>query len=331
MFGIFAISFGVGLRMVTNSPPEALQGSLIQPDVPVNVAPTAAPPEEKPPEHLLLFVGDIMLDRGVQYKVERVGGGDFRFPFLKVANVTRAADVLFGNLEGPLSDRGREVGNLYSFRMPPEGLVGLTYAGFDVLSLANNHIGDWGRAALEDTALRLKSGGIAPVGVRGEGGAGGQPVVIKVGTAKIAFLAFSDFEDQYKRSDVASLIAFAREREVSAAIEEARTVADLIVVSFHWGDEYLKDPTARQLSLAHLAIDAGADLVVGSHPHVLQPLEEYHGGYIAYSLGNFVFDQNFSLDTTTGGVLAVTVVGNRITNVDLHPVRINADFQVEIE
>lgn len=336
VLSIVSLGLGVGARVAVES---ADSWRVVSPvgsraDEGRTVSPLAArvPLPEEPQKYQLLFVGDIMLDRGVRYFVEREGGGDFRFPFQKIAALTKSADVAFGNLEGPLSDQGREIGNLYSFRMPVAALEGLRGAGFDVLSLANNHIGDWGVAALTDTVARLEAAGIVPVGVTAVPGASpAAPAVVKVGNTRIAFLAFADFEDQYRASDAAAHIAFAREETVREAVRAARTVADLVVATFHWGTEYLKEPTARQQMLAHLAIDEGADLVVGSHPHILQPLEEYRGTYIAYSLGNFVFDQGFSRDTMTGGILSVMVEDRRIVEVVLHPVRLNNHFQSHVE
>lgn len=336
VFSVMSIGFGVGARVAV----ESADGWRAAPPVDSRadeeriVSPLAAqvPLPEKPKEYQLLFVGDIMLDRGVRYFVEREGGGDFRFPFQKIATLTKDADVAFGNLEGPLSDQGREIGNLYSFRMPVAALEGLRGAGFDVLSLANNHIGDWGVLALKDTVSRLEAAGIVPVGVSAVLGVSpAAPATVRVGDVEIAFLAFADFEDQYRGSDAAEHIAFAREETVREAVRAARTVADIVVVAFHWGTEYLEEPTARQQMLARLAIDEGADLVVGSHPHILQPLEEYRGRYIAYSLGNFVFDQGFSRDTMTGGILSVMVENGGIVDVALHPVRLNNYFQPQVE
>jgi len=103
---------------------------------------------------VLTAVGDIMLDRGVEYIVERQGDGDWRFPFLKIADLIKKSDIAFGNLEGPISDKGVKVGSIYSFRHSPEVINGLTFAGFDILSVANNHIFDYGREAMEDSFKR---------------------------------------------------------------------------------------------------------------------------------------------------------------------------------
>lgn len=279
----------------------------------------------------LIFVGDIMLDRGVRNKVETIGKGDYLFPFLKVVNFLKTADVVFGNLEGPISDKGKDVGNLYSFRMSPQAVAGLKGAGFKVLFLANNHIGDWGLEALKDTVSNLEKNSILTVGVEIDSEKVYKARIFELKDLKLALLGFADFEDQYRNTEVENNIAIADPVRVSEAIKEAREKADIVIVYYHFGEEYEKEPNPRQKFLAELAIDEGADLVVGSHPHVIQPLEIYKDKYIAYSLGNFVFDQNFSEETMVGALLKVVVEDKRIVSADLKEFRINSDFQPVIE
>jgi len=279
--------------------------------------------KKEPPEINLVFVGDIMLDRGVRQKIEKVGNNDFRFPFLKIAPFLNQSDLVAGNLEGPLSDKGKKVGNFYSFRMSPQSLDGLTFTNFKVLFLANNHSGDWGEEALKDTVLNLRNVGILPVGADIDLEKAYSPKILEIKGVKFAFLAFSDF--------FVPGVALAKEEKIKSAIKKAQSLADLVIVAFHFGTEYLKEPNARQKLLAQLAIDNGADLVIGSHPHVIEPLETYHQRYIAYSLGNFVFDQKFSKDTMTGGLLKVILKGKRISQATLYEVRLNNDFQPELE
>ena len=133
----------------------------------------------------ILLVGDIMLNRGVEYMVEKRGEGDFKFPFLKIAEYLNKADLLFGNLESPISDKGTRVGSIYSFRAEPKSIEGLVFSGFDILSLANNHAFDYGWEALEDTLERLKEVGINPVGID-------SPVIKEIKNTKIAFLAYTN-------------------------------------------------------------------------------------------------------------------------------------------
>ncbi len=283
--------------------------------------------KEKAQTVTLIFVGDIMFDRGVSAKIRQVGGGDFRFPFLETNRILESADLAIGNLEGPLSDRGSDSGKIYSFRMSPEGLAGLSFAGFDALSLANNHIGDWGREAIADTIYRLKSAGILSFGA-GTLNETNKPVILERKGVKFAFLAFSDFQDVAPTEEKSGVAVF-EEKSLKEAIYKARQEAQIIAVFFHFGEEYQKEPNERERLLAHAAVDDGADLVVGSHPHVIQPLEKYKGKYIAYSLGNFVFDQNFSEETMTAGLLKVILKGKSINQVELYRLPINNNFQPE--
>jgi len=272
-----------------------------------------------------------MLDRGVRNKVETLGKNDYLFPFSRIVNFLKTADMVVGNLEGPISNKGKEVGNLYSFRMSPAALKGLKSANFKVLFLANNHIGDWGLEALKDSIDNLKKAEIVAVGVGYDQKEAYEPKIVELKNLRLAFLAFADFEDQYRNTEVENNIALTYVVKISEAIKAAKEKADIVIVYYHFGEEYEKEPNPRQEFLAELAIDEGADLVVGSHPHVIQPLMVYKDKYIAYSLGNFVFDQNFSEETMKGVLLMVNIENKNIVSVDLKEFRINSDFQPVIE
>lgn len=285
----------------------------------------------------LVFVGDIMLDRGVELEIKKNGNSDFKFPFLKIEKDLEETDVLFGNLEGPISDKGQKVGSIYSFRMDPKSIDGLLFAGFDILSVANNHMFDYSRVAMEDTFSRLKKAEIDYVGAGFNETEAYSPKIIEVNgstgspQAKIAFLAFNDlgslsWEAKGERSGMALL----DKDKLEKSIMNAKTQADLVVVSMHFGDEYKTSPTTKQKTMAQFAIDSGADLVVGHHPHVIEPVEKYKEGWIAYSLGNFVFDQNFSEETMKGLMLKVIVENGKIEEVVPVEFQINQNFQPEI-
>jgi poly-gamma-glutamate synthesis protein (capsule biosynthesis protein) len=279
----------------------------------------------------LLFVGDIMLDRGVELEIKKNGNSDFKFPFLKIEKDLKEADILFGNLEGPISDKGQKVGSIYSFRIDPKAIDGLIFAGFDVLSVANNHMLDYGRAAMTDTFLRLKESGIDYVGAGFDENEAYAPKIKEVNGTKIAFLAFTNLgaPSWEATTDKSGMALFSKDK-LGGAIKNAKNRSNLVVVSFHFGDEYKTSPTPEQKSLARSAIDFGADLVIGHHPHVVEPIEEYKGKYIAYSLGNFVFDQNFSDETMKGLILKVIVENGRIKKVSPINFVINQYFQPEI-
>ena len=289
-------------------------------------------PKETKNNLRLAFVGDIMLDRGVKYFVNRDFNGDYNELFVKVGPQLRGYDLLFGNLEGSISDKGIDGGGLYSFRFDPKVLPVLKKAGFDIFSVANNHSFNWGEAAFADNLRLLSSAGMDYVGGGLSGAEAYQEKVINIDGIKIAFLAFSDFRaGGLNPTSTIPGMAVISEEEVQKSITQARPVADLVVVSSHFGEEYQAEPNNYQRKYANLAIDAGADLVVGHHPHVVQALEQYKGKYIIYSLGNFIFDQYFSTETMQGGLLEVEVNPNtkKIEKVTLKKVQLNNLYQIE--
>jgi poly-gamma-glutamate synthesis protein (capsule biosynthesis protein) len=288
--------------------------------------------EEKP--ITIILVGDIMLDRGVRYKVEKEGGGDFRFPFLKIANELKEADILFGNLEGSISDKGRKVGSIYSFRNDPRAIEGLDFAGFDILSLANNHTLDYTREALEDTFLKLKEAKIDFVGAGLNEMETFSPQIKEINGTKIGFLAYTNLgPEKWRATEKNSGIAWINESEIEKIkedIKKTKEKVDILIVSLHSGEEYQKTPTQFQIDFSRMAIDAGADIVVGHHPHIVQPNEKYGNGYIFYSLGNFVFDQSFSKETMEGQIVKILIENGKIKDAIPINIKMNDFFQPEI-
>ena len=278
-----------------------------------------------PQEHTLLFVGDVMLSRGVGAKMQ--AEGDWTFPFREIASLLSAADLTFGNLECPVSDLGRNRHHLYSFRADPKAIEGLKLAGFDVMSVANNHMYDWDPPALLDTLRRLRETGIAPVGAGANDLEAHYPQLFNLAGLRLAFLAYVNVEPKaaIAAPDKAG-VAWLELDRVLADIRFARPLADLVIVGLHWGTEYAPQPQRNQVEIAHQMIDAGADLIVGGHPHVVQPLEQYRGRWVAYSLGNFVFDQK-APGTRRGAMLKVKLTDKQITEVTLVPITIDGAFQ----
>jgi poly-gamma-glutamate synthesis protein (capsule biosynthesis protein) len=296
----------------------------------INRFPAASVVEVKPRQEQIrvILVGDIMLDRGVEYMVEKEGSGNFKFPFWKIADYLEKADVLFGNLESPISDKGEKIGSIYSFRTEPEAIDGLTFAGFDVLSVANNHAFDYGWEALEDTLRRLKEAGIDYIGID-------SPVIKEVNGStgsplRIAFLAYTNLG---LPSWGIGWADWNNLEEIKKEIQETKQKADILIVSLHAGEEYQKTPNQFQIDFAKMAVDAGADLVVGHHSHVIQPNEEYPStnsgqvGYIFYGLGNFVFDQGFSEETMKGQILEISIENGKIKKINPREIKINKYFQ----
>lgn len=274
----------------------------------------------------LLFAGDIMLSRLIGDIMAK--RNDWNYPFLEIADFVKSADIAFGNLEGPISERGTKVGSIYSFRSDPRVIEGLLYAGFDVLSIANNHIWDYGADAVQDTLALLRDAGIGAIGGGTNYAETHKPLTKEISGTKIAFLGYTDLISPSLGSKTAKpAIAFLDLDQAIADIKEARKSADLVVVSVHWGNEYETKQNLHQERIARALIDAGAQLIIGHHPHVIQPVEEYGGGYIAYSLGNFVFDQNFSEDTKHGLILKVVVRGGKILKIEDFEIRFTSNFQ----
>ncbi len=278
----------------------------------------------------LSFVGDIMLDRGVASVLTKKHEGDFKKIFEGVP-ILRSADILFGNLEGPLSDQGKEIGNLYSFRMSPNALPALTQAGFDVLSVANNHAGDWGKEAMVDTLKKLEDYQITPVGGGDNIAEASALKIIERDGIKVGYLAASDVGPNWLKATEVSAGIMIADEVFFESIAKAKGKVDVIVASFHFGDEYQTKSNTRQQTLARRAVDAGANLVIGHHPHVRQEIEKYRNGLIAYSLGNFVFDQYFSEETMTGMALEVAVnKQGKILDFKEHVVKIDSDYHPSI-
>ncbi len=259
----------------------------------------------------LLFVGDIMLSREIGKIIEREG---VDFPCTLIKDTTNSADITFGNLENPVSVRGENVGSIYSFRALPETLLGLKNAGFDIVSIANNHIFDYGEDALLDTLGHLYSYGIIPVGAGKTHMDAHAPYIVTKNGIRFGFLAYSEFAEHVSAVRASPNVAGFNPKSMQYDIAKAKQEygADYVIVSVHWGEEYKKEENDAQKEIAHMLIDGGANFVIGHHPHVVQSIEEYKGGVIAYSLGNFVFDQNFSKDTREGLMLEIEVEKEKI-------------------
>lgn len=286
----------------------------------------------------LLFVGDIMLSRSVGSQMQK--RDDYLFPFRLCADTLKSADITFGNLEGPISSRGKNQGSKYSFRADPRVVEGLTYAGFDALSLVNNHIWDWGSDALVDTISILKENKISPVGAGENFDTANRLWVQEVGGTKVGFLAYTNLYPKNlqatQTSPGISMFDMPNILKLVEKIRERREV-NVLVVSLHWGREYETEAGQQQKEIARQLIDAGVDIVVGHHPHVAQEMEEYTSvqsgrrGVIFYSLGNFVFDQNFSEETMRGLAGEVVVSRSGVESVTTHNVSINSLFQPVFE
>lgn len=288
--------------------------------------------ESKDESLTLFFAGDVMLDRGIGDKIHQKE--DSRWPFLKIASTTKQADLFFANLESVISDKGHNVGSKYSFRANPRAIEGLKYAGLDVVSVANNHSGDWTLAAFKDSLSRLQKAGISSCGGGENAEQAYRPTYLTAGPAKVAFFCYTDLGPKALTASLEKPgIAWLDPERLIADIEETAAEdseknPDIVVVSLHYGQEYATSSNQRQRQISRQAIEAGADLVIGHHPHVVQEIEQYKDGWIAYSLGNFIFDQLFSEPTRRGVLLKVIIDQGKIDSVTPLPTKITNEYQV---
>lgn len=267
----------------------------------------------------LAAVGDIMLSRGVGDMLNKYG---VNYPFLNTAEMLKSADTTFGNLETSITEGERVLSGQMRFRADPTSLEGLKYAGFDVLSLANNHTPDFGQKGLQDTFNYLHNAGIAYTGAGKNENEVGEPVIIERNGLKFAFLAYTDnalVPESYSVSENTAGTVFMDTEKLKSDVASGKKLADFVIVSMHSGTEYVAKPTTKQVEFARAAIDSGATLVLGHHPHVLQKVEQYNNGYILYSLGNFVFDQMWSEPTRQGVISLITFNNSGIINIENKP------------
>lgn len=287
------------------------------------------PTTVQPQEFSLVASGDVMLGRRVADAMRKQG---VIYPFAQVASYLRDADMAFGNLESPLSLQGTPLpGKGIWFRGEPKGAEALREAGYSVMSVANNHTLDYDTPAFLDTLVVLREQGIAPVGGGKDPAEATRPVVKEFNGQKIAFLAATEMADifwswKYRRTlevkpDQPGVVKL-DELQLVDAVKAMKGKADIIIVSLHWGTEFSDYPTEEQRKIAHSLVDAGANLIVGHHPHCLQGVEVYKGSLIAYSLGNFVYDRQTRPKSQEGLLLKVFFNGRSINRATLYPVLI---------
>ena len=286
-------------------------------------------PTQKNTKTTISFVGDIMLTRGVKSSVDKNFGGDYNKLFENLGAL-KNADILLGNLEGDVSDTGNNVGSKYSFRMNPEVLPALKNAGFDIVSFTNNHVGDWNMSAFKDTLNRLAENEILKNGAGFNREEAENPTIIEKNNTRFGFLSFTDVGPNWLEAKTDSPgILLANDPRINEIIKNAKTKCDVLIVSFHFGVEYKTIHNSRQETLAHMAINNGADMVIGTHPHVMEDIENYNGKPIVYSLGNFIFDQYFSKDTMRGMLFSATFDGMNLIGTEEKIITLNKQFQPE--
>lgn len=291
--------------------------------------------------------GDVSLGRQTGQKIL---AGEIDYPFLNIADALKSADVTFVNLESQLADLGGETQSPtseYRFAGPPEGAQSLAMAGIDIVSLANNHMWDYGKARLQETVAALEVVNVKYVGASLDAEKIWEPVIMEVKGKKIAFLAMTNLLNGYENVGAGKYVAFQNGAKLIEEIQKVKDGVDWVLVSLHSGAEYAESPSSALVKMAHELIDAGADAVIGHHPHVPQRIEEYvagssssssnsdtallrptgyegqvskRTGIIFYSLGNFAFWQPFSFWTQNSFLVKLRLSESHKVEYDIIPV-----------
>jgi poly-gamma-glutamate synthesis protein (capsule biosynthesis protein) len=257
----------------------------------------------------IMVTGDVIPARDVNYEV--LLHHDFLYPWRQTADYLKTGDLLYINLESPLLKNCPVVRTGFKFCGDARSIAGLDYAGVNVVNLANNHLTNYGPAGTNETEILLSKHGMGISGL-------GNYEIRDIRGVKFAFVGFNGVGAHVDRV------------EMKREIDLVRPKADVVVVQFHWGKEYelMPQPAAGiapddPRTIGHLAIDDGADLVIGNHPHWVQPVEIYHGKLITYAHGNFIFDQMWSQETREGVVGRYTFYGTQLVRVDYRPLVID--------
>jgi poly-gamma-glutamate capsule biosynthesis protein CapA/YwtB (metallophosphatase superfamily) len=270
----------------------------------------------------LVFAGDIVLDDVAGEMIRR--GGD---PFASFAPLFQSADIRIGNLECVVATTGSAGDKNFTFRAHPRALPVLK-RHFDALALANNHSGDFGREAFAEMLGLLKQADLGQFGGGHNLSQAHTPLIIERKGLRIALLGYSEFMPRSFEADYnAPGVAWSEDEHVVADIKKARTMyrADLVIPVMHWGWENELSANTRQRQLAKTMIDAGADAVIGGHPHVTQDIEHYRGKPIIYSVGNFVMKETDNANQRVGWVLRLQLDKQGVRSFDTQVARINME------
>ncbi len=282
--------------------------------------PVPAPPEPEPSRVSVVAVGDLLPHRAVKATGAKLG---WDLVFKDIQPLVEEADIAFANLEGPVAPVAHTGTHGEVFNAPAELLDGVKAAGFDVLSLANNHAYDQGVAGLTETVTNVETRGMLPVGAGRSCEAAMAAQIVEHDGVKVAFLATADLTNIDENGEPTDACVFWAGDEcegedcgpdrdaihfrpdlkrLTSAIEAAAARSDFVVLSFHWGNEYRTEPLPEYPKLAPKLIEAGADVILGHHPHVLQPIARIGDGLVIYSLGNFVSNMAANYDPETSSV-----------------------------
>lgn len=266
----------------------------------------------------IVAVGDILLGRSLGVRMEQTG--DYSLPFAGIARKLSAADITFGNLEGPFCGEPPYPPAGMVFRVRPPAVAGLVGAHFSVLNVANNHFENGGDDCMRFSLEHLRKAGIATAGAGVTYEAAHAPAILVRHGVRFAFLGYTYAERNDDAGATHPVIAGRNPENVRRDVRAALERADAVIVSLHDGTEYTARVAPQTVEFAHAAIDAGAAVVLGHHPHVPQRIERYHDGWIFYSLGNFVFQQYKPPETRTALMARLVFSGARVVRVEAVPV-----------
>jgi poly-gamma-glutamate capsule biosynthesis protein CapA/YwtB (metallophosphatase superfamily) len=275
--------------------------------------------------------GDIIFGRKVDQKLQVYG--DYTRPFHVVGDELRRADLTVANLECTLSDNVRPPHDwgTFAFGSSTRAIEGLRLGGIDVVSLANNHSRDMGIGPFGEMLDALRAEEIGYVGAGRDPAEAHAPHIVDVRGTRFAFLGYDEIGSAfYGVTDQTPGTAAMSEEAVRRDVAAARERADVVIPFFHWGVEYTNRPTERQRRVARAAVEAGAAMVLGSHPHWVQAVEFYEGAFIAYGLGNFIFDQDWSIETLQGVIMQTSFVDGRLASIRFLPIQIEDLHQPRI-
>lgn len=300
--------------------------------------PTVDPNTRTPtsiPTTTLLFTGVIVPARCVQAAIDASGDSDYLYD--EVREVISEADLAIGTLNATISDYPPHTGCVPTFVLVggSENADALQRAGFDAMSVATNHIkncgiSNCGDRAFFDTLENLERVGITPVGAGENLQAAMEPVVFELNGVRFGFVSLGQLEPMAFATGDKAGIAVLNEENLKLSIQAAQKVADVVIVMPHWGPEDVAQPNWSQRDLARLAVEAGADLLVGNHTHVIQAIQELDGVMVFYGLGNFVFDQAWARDHQQGVILVVTFQGAEMVDYQLIPTHVDFDGRVHL-
>jgi poly-gamma-glutamate capsule biosynthesis protein CapA/YwtB (metallophosphatase superfamily) len=302
------------------------------------VLPSETPALQPPPQITLLFTGVIVPARCVQSAID--ARGDANYIYDEVRDTISGADLAIGTLNTTFSDLSTHTGCIETYVLVSDSrsASAAAWAGFDVMSVATNHIknctgascGDNYNRAFLDTLDNLRANNILPVGAGMNQADAMQPVVVEVQGIHFGFVSLGMVEPMAFAGQDTPGIAELTDENLRAAISAARQVSDVVIAMPHWGPEDTSDPNIYQLHFAQVAVDAGADVVVGNHTHVVQAIQQLNGIDVFYGLGNFVFDQTWDLAHQQGVMLQLHFTGMHYTGYNLIPTHVDGDGTVHI-